>query len=506
MKKRKNRKEKIVTALKNYSNWTPPKILVFLTISLFVVIINLNFTRLDNDFWFLINTGKHILNSGFPTIEPFTIHADLQFVVQQWLTDVIFYLIYSKFNIYGMFIFMSIMNILIAYLIYKTCLLLSNNKVKISIIMTILVDLIFSISFVTTRPQLFDVLLLLTELYLLESYFKKDNKKYLLGLPVVSLLMINLHSSLWTMIFVFLLPYYAEIVLKFKKEKNRLKQLISITIIMLLIGLLNPYGIESIKYLFTSYGIEVINNYVSEMLPITVTSHLILFIYIFIVLISFYYNKGNNKIRYFFLTLGTCYLGLSHYKGYLFFIIASVLPLSYNFKEVFKEQNEVKYDLGSYKKYLIMLFLIYSLGIYAAFFFTVDIKERAKPYLYEVSDYLDENATKDIKLYTSYESGSYLEYRGYKCYIDPRAEVFLKANNKKEDILDEYYKLQTEDYDYEAFLTKYDFDYLVVTESDKLYNYMDKTNYEMVYEKLTKTPFQKEKLNIRIYKRMSVVE
>lgn len=505
MKKRKNRKEKIITALKNFSKLTPPKILVFLSISLFVVIINLNFTRLDNDFWFLINTGKYILNNGFPTIEPFTIHADLHFIVQQWLTDVIFYLVYSNFNIYGMFIFMSIMNIIITYLIYKICMLVSNNKVKISVIITILVDLIFSISFVTTRPQIFDVLILLTELYLLESYLKKDNKKYLLGLPIVSLLMVNLHSSLWTMIFVFLLPYYAEIILKFKKEKNKLKSLIPITLIMFLVGLINPYGIESINYLFTSYGIEVINNYVTEMLPITLPNHLILFIYIFIVLISFYYNKGNNKLRYFFFTLGTCYLGLSHYKGYLYFIVASVISLSYNFKDVFKEELS-NYDLGSYKKYLIILFLIYSAGIYTGFFYIVDIEERARPYLYEVADYLDENATKDIKLYTSYETGSYLEYRGYKCYIDPRAEVFLKANNKKEDILDEYYQLQTEDYDYEAFLIKYNFDYLVVTESDKLYNYMDKTNYEMVYEKLTKTPFQESKVNIRIYKRMSVIE
>ena len=50
----------------------------------------------DNDFWFLINTGRYILNHGFPVIEPFTIHQGLSFVVQQWLTDVIFFFIYDS--------------------------------------------------------------------------------------------------------------------------------------------------------------------------------------------------------------------------------------------------------------------------------------------------------------------------------------------------------------------------------------------------------------------------
>ena len=47
-------------------------------------------------------------------------------------------------------------------------------------------------------------------------------------------------------------------------------------------------------------------------------------------------------------------------------------------------------------------------------------------------DYLlDNNKREDITLYTGYAEGSYPEWMGIKCYIDPRAEVFLKENNKK---------------------------------------------------------------------------
>jgi hypothetical protein len=80
-----------------------------------------------------------------------------------------------------------------------------------------------------------------------------------------------------------------------------------------------------------------------------------------------------------------------------------------------------------------------------------------------------------------------MEYRGYNCYIDPRAEVFLKANNKKEDILIEYYDLQnTRSINSNEFIKKYDFDYLLLNkEGDALYydlrNYPNDL-YEIVYE------------------------
>ena len=49
-------------------------------------------------------------------------------------------------------------------------------------------------------------------------------------------------------------------------------------------------------------------------------------------------------------------------------------------------------------------------------------------------DYLDKNATKDIKLYANNDNGSYYVFDGYHPYMDGRVEVFVKANNKKYDV------------------------------------------------------------------------
>ena len=47
--------------------------------------------NLNNDIWFILNCGKYVVQNGIPNIEPFTIHEGLSFVMQQWLTAVIFW-------------------------------------------------------------------------------------------------------------------------------------------------------------------------------------------------------------------------------------------------------------------------------------------------------------------------------------------------------------------------------------------------------------------------------
>ncbi len=478
-----------------YKKWNPTKGVRLLL--LFVPILTMFITfRIDNDFWFLIKTGNTILEKGFITKELFTIHANLAFIPQQWLTDIIFHLLYSNLGNYGIFFFLIIINILIIYIMYKLCLLISNNKIKLSLLITIITDLILQISVFTTRPQIFDILFLLLELYLLELYIKKKKNKYLIPLPIISLLMINLHASIWPMTLVFLVPYLlGRINLKiFIKEDYKILPIVITLIIMVLISIINPYKIEAIKYFFNSYGIEAINNSVGEMKPLTITKGLMVFVYIFLILLSYYFNRRDKvNLRYLLLMLGTLYLLLEHYKGMVFFSVTSILSLSYNLKDYFKEEKKDYLKI----KYLNIIVSIFIIGLFTIFLINVKIENESDKALSKVSDYLDKNTTKDIKLYTNYNNGSYLEYRGYKVYLDPRAEVFIKKNNKKEDILEEYFNLGSGRLDYQEFLDKYKFDYLIVDNRELLYIKVNKTTYKLVYEIYDK----KEKINYRVYKR-----
>ena len=101
----------------------------------------------------------------------------------------------------------------------------------------------------------------------------------------------------------------------------------------------------------------------------------------------------------------------------------------------------------------------------------INIKEPNFPETHEFINYLDsitEENKDNVKLYTNYYDGSYAEYRGYNCYIDPRGEIFLKIKNG-EDIFKEYNDLEDNKIDYQEFLNKYNFDYLLLDKEDNLY-------------------------------------
>jgi len=98
--------------------------------------------------------------------------------------------------------------------------------------------------------------------------------------------------------------------------------------------------------------------------------------------------------------------------------------------------------------------------------------------------YLSEHESKDgMVLYTGYNDGGYAEFMGYKPYIDPRAEVFVKKNNHKADVMKEYYELQFGALYYKDVLERYGFTHLLVAKGDILIMYLPHDSaYEKIYE------------------------
>ena len=433
----------------------------------------------DNDFWFLINTGRYILNHGFPVIEPFTIHQGLSFVVQQWLTDVIFFFIYDKVGFIGIMLLVISIYTLVLVLLYKICMLISNNKIKLSTIITIFVGFVFLFGFVRSRPQIFDYLFLLIEIYALEKYIKTKRKSYLFILPLISLLMINFHSSSWFMIFLFMFPYLIDSFkfrfLFFKGQGYQKKYLFITLIFMLIVGIINPYGIKAITYLFTSFGDSYINGSVIEMKKILSEVSLWSIIYVLIFIFTIFTNIKfweKIKIRYLCLQMGTLLLGFLHIKGFSFTLIGGIFPFAFYYKDYFKEYVDNYIYSKKFKiSYSIVLFFMFVIPIsivlvYGKIGFSFS-------YIENIYEYMEENVSReDNIIYTDYVIGSYAEWLGYRVYMDPRAEVFLKANNKKENIFYEYYYLINDKLSLKKFCNKYNFDYIIVKKDTKFNKYL----------------------------------
>ena len=474
--------------MKKLLNYHPSKweALSFLLIPIFIGM--LTSTGNENDLWFLINTGRYILNNGFPTVDPFTIHEGLSLVVQQWVPDVIFYSFYKWLGKVGIFLIVNLVNCYIVFITYKLIMLITDKKRNLSVLFTVIITTLISFSFIVSRPQIFSISFLLTELYFLEKYDKTEKIRYLLWLPILSILMINCHASMWLLLFCFLVPFIFN---RFSVKLGRITSnggsklaLIIVGVIMLLCGFINPYGIGAMTYVLTSWGVPVINEFIAEMLVPDI--HTIRGIGTYIIIFSVYlvymlFSKKKIYVKYLLLILGTTYLALSSYRGIVFFIIASIYPLAFYFKDRFYYIKEPK----QMTKCLVLF--IFNCVIFIVIPLTLIINSDLVIMQFSMKEAIDKIALKenidDVKLYCNYGECNYAEYLGIKVYIDSRAEIFLKANNKKEDILTELYLLQEHAIYYKDFLNKYNFTHLLVKETDVLYqNLLHDEDYEIVYK------------------------
>lgn len=472
-----------------------PKYLYYFFFFIPIVLFLVTGFELDNDFYFLYSTGKYIIEHGFPNTLIFTIHKDFSFIAQQWLSTIIFYFVYHSFGITGMKIFMFIIFLLILYLAYKLCYIVSERR-SVSVLFSCIISILLNLNFIRTRPQIFDYVIFLLEFIILESYFKDENKKHLFFMPILSFFLINLHASSFFLFFIFILPYFIN-TFNFKfcgiesKKRKRLPLIFS-TIISFLVGFINPYGLDSITYIFNSYGIDSLNLLITEMHAPVISSSFGFLVYLCIFLVLFIYFIFKNKeieARYFFLYVGTSILAISKKKAFPFFILGSIFPLAYYLKDIFPKDKEFNLDREVKIDYLVAASILIFMLI---FNFTYSYKNTTKVYINKICNIiLNDEKKNDVKyrVYTGYNNGSYAEYKGLKVYIDPRAEAYLKSINKEENIINEYVKMEYyPGFNYEKFLNKYNFDYLIVDESDPLYKYYLKKNklYKRVYKEKVK--------------------
>ncbi len=479
------------TLIRKIKNYKPSKYICYLYFFVPLFICSISNVSKENDIWFLLKHGEYILKRGFPHIEPLSMHQNFSFVMQQWLSSIIFYLSHKTFGQYGILLVMLITNILILYFLYKLCMLISENRFRLSIIITCITD-IFLLLFMIPRPWIFTMLNLIIVLYIMELFYKKNNRKALYFLPLISLIQINIQSSMWFMLFIFMLPYIVCLFIeKEKLNKNNIINISLIIILMFICGFINPYGLDNILYVVKSYGNYYINNTVTEMQAISLSeskslfySHLFYIILLIQLLIYIFCKKGKFELRHLFLFLGVTFLGLKNIRSMWIFIIGTIPFIASYLKPYFKKlsKQEENYKLESIEKrnyYIVIIFLFVYTFVVAGIVnskFTNKL-EKGIDAIYNTS-----NVNAKTTVYTNYNNGSYAEYRNLKPYIDPRAEIFIKKNNHKEDIMKEYYLVYNGYISYDKFINKYKFDYMIIMKNEVIYtSALKDKNYKSIY-------------------------
>ncbi len=447
-------------------------------------------TDLDNDIWFLLNSGRYVLQNGIPYIEPFTMHQNMSFIMQQWLTAVIYWGAYSKFGVAGLLAIVFLIFACIIRVVYQLAKYLSKGNFIASFLAAFLTALLLT-PFLVSRPILFTLLILICELYLLERYIGDRKPAYLIGLPILSALLVNLHAAMWPVQFVLLVPYIIDSfrfkLLMVEGQGYDKRFFIPAILLMFAAGFANPYGIDAMTYLFRSYGYTEINQ-VNEMMPANINNALGILIFATFFLIGAVYflkKNGKTRLRYVLLTMGTAVLSLSSTRSFVIFVVCSMFPLAYWLQDLTLPENKIKTTKGTLALRAVLIVLVSLELIYAFHSRAVKIAqtEVEPPVSGAVHYLLAQESPEDIVLYTGYDDGGYAEFMGFRPYIDPRAEVFVQKNNKTRDIMKEYYLLQAGGVYYKELLDAYHFTHLIVSDYDILHTYLPyDSDYRLVYD------------------------
>ena len=460
---------------------------------------------LQNDTFYTIKIGEHILQNGIDMKDPFSWHENLQYTYPHWLYDVVIYLVYSIGGQVGIYISTIVLSITLGLTMYLVNTKLTKNKLT-SFILTI-AGMYLLRNYIAARAQLVTFTLFILTVYFIEMFLETKKKRYAVGLIIIPIIIANVHLAVFPFYFVLYLPYIAEYMIyilsnteiilvtakidrlnkkilkttneeeiqKIKDEINKLEQknektikkkekidanpykikirgndnvkaLIIIMIICLFTGLLTPLGTTPYTYLIKTMQGTTPHN-ISEHLPLTLVDNLefMCALVLFIAILTF----TDTKIRLsdLFMLGGLIRLTFYTRRQFSMFTLVCVIILNRLINAMLD-----KYDPEGCKKAIKKMTTITGMIVTICLVLTISIikyKPKMKNHFIDEKSYPVEAATyildnldiNNIKLYNEYNYGSYLIFRGIPVFIDSRADLYAPEFNPGVEVFNDYMNL-----------------------------------------------------------------
>lgn len=472
------------------------KILCIILIIYFSIsIVNKTF---ENDTYFGIAVGNKILDVGFYTEEDFSFIEGLEYENVRWIFDIILATIYNIFDYLGIYIFVMVITAIIGLSIYY--ILKRENCPKIIALILTFVSIYLAKDVFVARAQIFSFLIFIWEYYFLQRLLETKNKKYIIILFLLAVLLANTHASVYPLYFVIFLPFIAEEILSKMKflpkrdvkivieNKNALKILLIAFIISFLGGLITPLGLAPYINMFKTVG-EVSSDFISEMQPITPATipESTYFIIIFVGIVGF--TKTKVKLSDALVLFGFSLLSFSNLRSIYFLIFLGVFSIGNILTNFYKEYNlgEIKLDTKIYNGLLIIGALVIVIISTTNLFSNIE-KEYESSELCPsgVVDYIYENFEKgeisSMRIYNGFNFGSYMEFKGLPVFMDSRAEIYL-SNFNNTTIIEDFLKLTGCQVHYNDIFEKYDINYVLVEAESRIWNYIyEDKNWNLLYQ------------------------
>lgn len=233
---------------------------------------------LDTDGWFLLASGRVIVESGIPVTNPFTAIAGQGIVLQQWLHDAWLYLWWKAAGYTGVAVSVAVPAALALWAYTGTVSRLAQNpRYPWAPLLISAVGFVLMTSYLSVRPSLWTAALLFVTISTCQEWRRGSSSRCLLVLPVVSLLSVNLQAALWPLpaaaAACFLLPEEGEISLGETGETVRSWAQSRLPLLAAIVGmaaesLINPYFIDGSLYVIRSLGAASYGGVILELKPV----------------------------------------------------------------------------------------------------------------------------------------------------------------------------------------------------------------------------------------------
>lgn len=440
------------------------KLLFAIKIAMLLMIITIFITDYtDTDLYYLLANGRYILKHGIPHTNPFVFapfkggtRPDI--VIQNWLYCVIVAGANKIAGSLGLCILELIFIIgmmFTMHIFFKT----RGSDWNKTLMFVVLVVTLICFGYINLRPQMFTFILIMTEIICIEKTIKTGNTKYLLIIPLCTLIEINVHASYWIMHYIVFLPYMIPMKRIFKDKvpddicdnfKKKQYKTVFITWLIMAVSLfINPYGADSILYVFKALHDNVFSFItIVEQQPLSFGKPTIelfsIFIVVFVIFIAMICKK-RIKFSTVFMYLGFTFLVSLQIKWLAFYVIGILFVLS-DFIEWLKTTKLKEAKISSTYKWfyiacMFIMTILFSLIIITTAISTKEFKPTEEALNtpnttmskdeIEIAKYL--KAHNADRVFTQWDSGNYYEYKGIKVLMDARPELYTIAYSNTKD-------------------------------------------------------------------------
>jgi hypothetical protein len=410
---------------------------IFLFLGLFLMTLR---PIADPDFWWHLRAGQLIVQThAIPHNDPFSFtNSGKPWVAHEWLSELLMYGLY-RFGSYGLLIFAFSLLITGAFLFAY---LRSPQESRPYVAgFTLLLGAIATAPAWGVRPQMISLFISSLFLYLLDRYRKEGGLKFIIPLPLITLVWVNLHAGYFLGLVIIAIYIAGDLIELLKSEVQKTENmeaptLKSILILCAVLGvsilatLANPNGLHILLYPFQTLTSQAMQQFIQEWFSPDFHQlewqPLAWFILAFIGA-GMLGKKPISPTRI-LLTLFFGYAALLSMRHVPLFAIVAIPILSEQIGTLVRIQPEVKTP-SQLLRWIAPLMLVCMMLVIGLRFMQIvqgQPKSEADTFPKAAVDWIAENRPEG-NLFNSYGWGGYIIWRlypQYPVYIDGRADIY----------------------------------------------------------------------------------